>query len=86
METRAKCESIRYFDVNYRAVDPTGRITITDDALMDIFHDLIEVRYAGCANNDGAFGEFDWNLITDTLKHEHSERYVECETKEHEGM
>jgi hypothetical protein len=79
-------ESIHYFDVNYKAVDPAGRVTITDDALMDLFYDLIEVRHAGWENNDGAFGEFDWNLITDTLKHEHSERYTECETTEHEGI
>ncbi len=79
-------ESIHYFDVNYTAVDPAGRVTITHDALMDLFYDLIEVRHAGWENNDGAFGNFDWNLITDTLKHEHSERYTECDTTEHEGI
>jgi hypothetical protein len=58
----------------------------TDDALMNLFHDLLEVRYSGWENNNGVLGSFDWNLIMDTLKHEHSERYVECETTEHEGI
>jgi hypothetical protein len=79
-------ESIHYLDTNYKAIDPTGRVTITDDVLTDLFYDLLEARYAGWENNDGAFGSFEWNLITDALKHEHSERYIECETTEHEGI
>ena len=79
-------ESIHYFDAAYKAIDPTGRVTITDDALMDLFYDLLEARHAGWENNDGAFGQFVWNLVVDTLKHSHSERYTECDTTEHEGL
>jgi hypothetical protein len=79
-------ESIHFFDANYKSLDPSGRVTITDEALMNLFYDLLEVRYAGWENGDGAFGSFDWNLVTDTLRQEHSERYVECETTEREGI
>jgi hypothetical protein len=40
-------ESIHYFDGNYKSIDPTGRVTITDDALTNLFYDLLELRYAG---------------------------------------
>jgi hypothetical protein len=79
-------ESMHYFDVDYKAVDVTGKVDITDDALMNLFYDLLEVRHAGWENNDGAFGSFEWDLVADTLNHAHSERYVECETTEHEGI
>jgi uncharacterized protein DUF6878 len=79
-------ESIHYFDAAYKAIDPTGQVTITDDALMDLFYDLLEARHAGWENNDGAFGQFVWDLVADTLKHSHSERYTECDTTEHEGL
>jgi hypothetical protein len=79
-------ESIHYFDVNYKSIDPAGRVTITDEDLMDLFYDLLEVRQAGWENNDGAFGSFDWNLTTDYLNHTHSQRYAECETTEYEGL
>jgi hypothetical protein len=79
-------ESIHYFDANYRSIDPAGRVTITDEELMNLFYDLLEVRQAGWENNDGAFGSFDWNLTTDYLNHTHSMRYTECETTEYEGL
>jgi hypothetical protein len=79
-------ESIHYFDAEYKQIDLTGRVTLTHDALMDLFYDLIEVRHDGWENNDGAFGEFTWDLTADTLLHTHSERYTECETTEHEGL
>ncbi len=79
-------ESIHYFDTEYKQIDPTRRVTLTHDALMDLFYDLIEVRHDGWENNDGAFGEFTWDLTAATLLHTHSERYTECETTEHEGL
>ena len=79
-------ESLHYFDADYKQIDVTGRVTLTHDALVDLFYDLIEVRHDGWENNDGAFGEFTWDLAADTLSHTHSERYTECETTEHEGL
>jgi hypothetical protein len=79
-------ESLHYFDADYKQIDVTGRVTLTHDALMDLFYDLIEVRHGGWENNDGAFGEFAWDLTADTLSHTHSERYTEYETTEHEGL
>ena len=79
-------ESIHCLDAACKAIDPTGRVAITDDALRDLFYDLLEARHAGWENNDGAFGQFVWDLVADTLKHSHSERYTECDTTGHEGL
>jgi hypothetical protein len=79
-------ESIHYFDSEHKQIDVTDRVSLTKDALMDLFYDLIEVRHDGWENDEGAFGEFGWDVTTDTLLHTHSERYVECDTTEHEGL
>ena len=79
-------EEIRYFDAQRKMIDRPCTLTMSEDALGELFYDLLETRHAGWENNDGAFGEFEWDLIADTLKHSHSDRYVECETTEHEGL
>ena len=79
-------ERISYFNTNCKMMDLPGKVTITEEALLDLFYDLLEVRHAGWENNDGAFGEFEWDLVSDTLAQSHSERYVECDTTEHEGI
>jgi hypothetical protein len=79
-------EDVGYFDAQRKMIDPPSTLAISEDALRELFYDLLETRHAGWENNDGAFGEFEWDLIADTLKHSHSERYTECETTEHEGL
>ena len=56
------------------------------DAIETLAYDMLEEEHDGWENNDGAFGEFAWDLTADTLLHTHSERYTECETTEHEGL
>jgi hypothetical protein len=79
-------ETIEYTGNDGNAVDIAGRVLITESELLDLFYDLIEVRHAGWENNDGAFGEFAWDLATDSLRHSHSDRFTEYETTEHEGL
>jgi hypothetical protein len=79
-------ESIGYTDRDGKPIDPAGKITITEDQLMDLFYDLTQARHPGWENNDGAFGEFEWNLMDDTLKHTHNDRFTDYDTTEHEGL
>jgi hypothetical protein len=53
---------------------------------MDFFYDLLETRHAGWENNDGACGEFEWDLVADTLLHTHNDRFTDYDTTEHEGL
>ena len=55
------------------------------DKIIELFFDILEMRYAGWENNEGATGRFAWNLADDTLKHTHNENIVSVNTTEHEG-
>ena len=79
-------EGITYLDREGRAIHPIGQIDFTEEAILDLFYDLLEVRHRGWENNDGACGEFVWDLLADALTHTHSYRYTEYETEEHEGI
>jgi hypothetical protein len=59
---------------------------LTEAQVLDLFYDLTQARHPGWENNDGAFGEFEWNLSVDSLLHTHSDRYTEYDTTEHEGL
>ena len=79
-------ESITFTDGDGKPVELVGKTTITEDQLMDLFYDLTQARHPGWENNDGAFGEFEWNLTDDTLKHTHNDRFTNYDTTEHEGL
>ena len=79
-------ESITYTDGQGSAVDLTGKLAISEEQLMDLFYDLTQARHPGWENNDGAYGEFDWNLTEDALKHTHNDRFTDYDTTEHEGL
>jgi hypothetical protein len=79
-------EDITYLDAVSKPLDPAGRVTITKDQLMDLFYDLTQARHPGWENNDGAFGEFEWNLAADTLHQSHSDRFTDYDTTEHDGL
>ena len=79
-------ESITYTDGQGSTVDPAGTLAMTEEQLMDLFYDLTQARHPGWENNDGAYGEFHWNLKDDALKHIHNDRFTDYDTTEHEGL
>ncbi len=79
-------ESIDYLGADSTKIDPSGKVTMSEDALMDLLYDLTQARHPGWENNDGAFGDFSWDVTTNTLIHSHTDRYMEYNTTEHEGL
>ena len=79
-------ESITYTDGQGSAVDVAGKLAMTEEQLMELFYDLTQARHPGWENNDGAYGEFHWNLKDDALKHIHNDRFTDYDTTEHEGL
>jgi hypothetical protein len=79
-------ENIAYRDGRGSAVDLAGKLALTEDQLTNLFYDLIEARHPGWENNDGAFGEFKWNLTEDALLHTHNDRFTDYDTTEHAGL
>ena len=79
-------EGIAYVDAAGKSLNPAGRVTMTEDQLMDLFYDLSQARHPGWENEDGAYGEFDWDLETDALSHIHNDRFTDYHTTEHAGL
>jgi hypothetical protein len=78
-------ENIVCLDAENNPVSLTDKTPVTIDQLSSLFYDLIEARHPGWENNDGAFGELNWILATDTLTHTHNDRFTDYHTTEHEG-
>lgn len=79
-------ETIEYTDRDRKPVEPVEFKELSEHELMDLFYDLMEVRQPGWENCDGAYGEFQWDISTDSLHHEHNARFTDYDTTEVEGL
>jgi hypothetical protein len=79
-------EEIRYYAADGSSVEPVGKISLSEGELIDLFYSLTQVRHGGWENNEGAYGEFQWNLAEERLHHTHSARFTDYDTTEHEGL
>lgn len=69
------------------AVMPVDTVSAAlQEELANLLYDLLEVRHPGWENNDGAFGELEWDLSTNDLQHSHNSRFTDYETTEYEGL
>ena len=78
-------EAMHFFGLESVEVTPPFEEP-TISAFEGFFYDLLETRYAGWENNDGAYGSFEWDVENDLLTHEHNERYTATESYSHEGL
>jgi hypothetical protein len=76
-------EEIDCFDADNKAITTTPDI---EAGLQDLLYRVLDMRHGGCFNNDGAFGTFTWCLVTDSLEHEHNDRFTDYETSFYEGF
>jgi hypothetical protein len=79
-------EQIGYLGADGAELNLSGTLSFPENELMDLFYDLIQVRHPGWENNDGAYGDFEWDLTKDTLYHTHNDRFTDYDTTEHEGL
>jgi hypothetical protein len=79
-------EDVTFTDAEGKAIYPCDQTTFSEDQIMDLFYDLLEARYPGWENNDGAYGDFTWQLIDNKLQHTHNARFTDCDTTEIEGL
>lgn len=54
------------------------------DAIESLAFDLLTATHAGWENNDGAYGEFRFDVAAGTITLDHNDRYVAVESYEHE--
>ena len=63
--------------------------SLTEDLrrrLEDFGWDFAYALSPGFENNEGGYGELTWSLETDKIDVSHSNRYIETDTTEHEGL
>ena len=93
-------ESITPFAGETEATFPADQITLrqvrsdasgTDDqelavhqAIETLAYDLLEETHPGWENNDGAFGEFVFDVGAQTITLDHNERFTDVETFAHD--
>lgn len=54
------------------------------DAIESLAFDLLTATHAGWENNDGAYGEFRFDVAAGTITLDHNDRYLAVESYEHE--
>ena len=77
-------ESITYTDGQGSTVDPAGTLAMTEEQLMDLFYDLTQARHPGWENNDGAYGDFTFDVAERTIALDYNERFTSSENYTHE--
>ena len=55
-------------------------------AVGDFAWSLAYHHHPGFENNEGGYGELTWALEADKIDVSHSNRYIETNTTEHEGL
>jgi hypothetical protein len=61
----------------------TARVSITE-AIEQICYDLLGEHHAGWENNDGAYGDFVFDVTADAIAYTHNSRYTEVDTSSYE--
>ncbi|MCD1635918.1 hypothetical protein K7H91_19330 [Martelella mediterranea] len=64
-------------------------ITLTEEMrrrVEDFAWDFAYLLSPGFENNEGGYGELTWSIETDKIDVSHSNRYIETNTTEHEGL
>ena len=64
-------------------------ITLTEDLrrrIEDFGWDFAYALIPGFENNEGGYGELTWAIQADQIDVSHSNRYIETNTTEHEGL
>lgn len=86
-------------EVQYEGYGDSGNVedvVVTPDTIIltedlrrraeDFGWDFAYALCPGFENNEGGYGELTWSLETDKIDVSHSNRYIETNTTEHEGL
>jgi len=86
-------------EVQYEGYGDSGNVedvVVTPDTIIltedlrrraeDFGWDFAYALSPGFENNEGGYGELTWSLETDKIDVSHSNRYIETNTTEHEGL
>ena len=97
--TELRALGVRSIEVQYEGYGDSGNvedvvvspdtITLTDalrSRVEDFGWDFAYALSPGFENNEGGYGELTWAIEADKINVSHSNRYIETDTTEHEGL
>ncbi|AVW93635.1 MULTISPECIES: DUF6878 family protein [Roseobacteraceae] len=97
--TELRALGVRSIKVQYEGYGDSGNvedvvvspdtITLTEELrhrVEDFGWDFAYALSPGFENNEGGYGELTWALEVDKIGVSHSNRYIETDTTEHEGL
>lgn len=76
--------SIERFSAPWDPGEPDSRMIEVATAIEELAYDMLRNTHCGWENNDGAFGEFTFDVAAGVVRLEFHERYVATETYHHE--
>ena len=70
--------------LHHGADQPVANHLSPIEAIEDLVYDLLRQTHCGWENNDGAYGEFTFDVTAGTITLDYNERYTASETYAHE--
>ncbi len=77
-------ETVELLTLNYGATEPTAQTFSADDAIEKLAYDLLHQKHSGWENNDGAYGEFTFDVSAGTITLDYNERFTSSENYMHQ--
>ena len=74
-----------YYTGSHKLLNPSLPTAVRHELRM-FFRELLELRFPGWQNAEGSRGEFEWELVRDTLTHIHGWRHFEYDFKVLKGL
>lgn len=75
---------IEFASVTRFDADPKRRTVPVEEALEEMAYSFLREAHAGWENNDGAYGEFTFDVTNRTISLNYNERYLSVETHDHQ--
>ncbi|MBD3772288.1 MAG: hypothetical protein IE921_01750 [Rhodobacteraceae bacterium] len=70
--------------LNHGADQPVANYLSASEAIEDLAYDLLRQTHCGWENNDGAYGEFTFDVTAGTITLDYNERFTSSENYAHQ--
>ena len=77
-------QSVPFLEVGFEVIEPSMTMISVREILESLAYELLDQTHDGWENNDGAYGEFKFDVPTQVITLEYNERYTETHYHEHE--
>lgn len=72
-------ETVELLVLDYGATEPVTHVLPVGEAVEKLAYDLLHQKHSGWENNDGAFGEFTFDIAAGTITLDYNERFTSSE-------